>query len=226
MRIPPRFKLFAAVLVVVLSAGAALADVSTIPPPDPGSTCDVPPDDVATDEGVAVEEGDEGQEGEEGNVGGEGEAEESDAHNEACVVEDPAENGGVENGGVEDGTEGGSVDPVVEDRQADCEAAAGVSPVGPDPGTVTEDVKLTGLDNAIERVLANCVKNPQAPGLLNALEHLIANRDRHQAKEAEKALRAAERAERKAAREAWKAAKKAAREAGGHGTGQDHGSGN
>src|SRR5438132_651681 len=52
-------------------------------------------------------------------------------------------------------------------------------------------VKTTGLDHAIEMVLANCIKNPQAPGLLNALQHLVANRDRHAAHDADKAARRA-----------------------------------
>src|SRR3990172_9276303 len=131
MRMPPRFNLLAAVLVIALSAGAAFADGSEVPPPDPGTTCEVPPDDVVVDEGEgdAVDEGegdvvDEGEgdvvdEGEgdavdegEGDVVDEGEGDvvdegEGDVVDE-CVDEEPAE----------DGVEDGAVEPVVEDRQA------------------------------------------------------------------------------------------------------------
>jgi hypothetical protein len=72
-------------------------------------------------------------------------------------------------------------------------------------------VKSTGLDHAIEVVLANCIKNPQAPGLVNALRHLVANRDRHLAHEAEKDAR-------RMAREAAKIARRSAHDRG-HGKG-------
>ena len=94
------------------------------------------------------------------------------------------------------------------DRQKACLDAAGMS--GPTVGTGTSQVKTTGLDHAIERVLANCIKNPQAPGLLNALRHLVANRDLHAAHDDEKAAR-------KAAHEADKAAREAAKADKGHG---------
>jgi hypothetical protein len=45
----------------------------------------------------------------------------------------------------------------------------------------------TGLAHAIWVVEANCEKNPQAPGLVNALGHLVTNWQRHQAHEAETA---------------------------------------
>ena len=96
------------------------------------------------------------------------------------------------------------------DREAACTTAAGIEPTG---GTDDAATKLHGVDNAIAHVLANCVKNPQAPGLLNALEHLAANRAKHEAHEAEKA-------ERKAAHDAAKAQK----HAGGPGHGKGHGS--
>src|SRR5439155_1536409 len=88
------------------------------------------------------------------------------------------------------------------DRQKACMAAAGMS--GPTVSNDSSQVKTTGLDHAIERVLANCIKNPQAPGLLNALRHLVANGERHAAHDEEKAAR-------KAAHEAAKAARKAAK---------------
>src|SRR5947208_8339678 len=45
----------------------------------------------------------------------------------------------------------------------------------------------TGLAHAINTVEANCEKNLQAPGLVNALTHLVKNWERHQAHEADKA---------------------------------------
>ena len=45
----------------------------------------------------------------------------------------------------------------------------------------------TGLAHAINTVEANCAKNLQAPGLVNALGHLVTNWQRHQAHEAAKA---------------------------------------
>jgi hypothetical protein len=47
--------------------------------------------------------------------------------------------------------------------------------------------EATGLAHAIWVVEANCEKNPQAPGLVNALNHLVANWQKHQDHEAEKA---------------------------------------
>ena len=94
--------------------------------------------------------------------------------------------------------------------------AAGIDPTE-DAGADAEATEPHGLDNAIEHVLANCVKNPQAPGLLNALTRLAANRERHEEHRAWLA-------ERKAEREAAKAERKADRGAGhGNGGGNRHG---
>ena len=76
------------------------------------------------------------------------------------------------------------------DRQKACTEAAGKS-LDSTTASGSPQVKTTGLDHAIEMVLANCIKNPQAPGLLNALQHLVANRDRHAAHDADKAARRA-----------------------------------
>jgi hypothetical protein len=93
-------------------------------------------------------------------------------------------------------------------REPECQEAAGLSTVqgangGPN-GTVAVGTgggaKVTGLDHAIEVVLANCIKNPQARGLVNALRHLVANRDRHLAHRVEKAERRATRDAAKAGR--------------------------
>jgi hypothetical protein len=98
-----------------------------------------------------------------------------------------------------------AVDP---EREAACDEAAGIAPadVGTSSGDTTTDgteepTKLTGLDNAIAHVLANCLKNPDAPGLVNALEHLVANKTKHEAHDAAKAERTAEHASSKAGHE-------------------------
>jgi hypothetical protein len=93
-------------------------------------------------------------------------------------------------------------------REAECRAAAGMSTVGDGGGSSETTVaggtavlaKKKGLDRAIEVVLANCIKNPQPRGLVNALRHLAENRDRHMAREADKAVRRALREAKKAAR--------------------------
>jgi len=65
---------------------------------------------------------------------------------------------------------------------ADCQAAlTGVQ------GQLPAVQDATGLAHAINTVEANCEKNVQAPGLVNALGHLVANWQRHQAHEAAKA---------------------------------------
>ncbi len=79
------------------------------------------------------------------------------------------------------------------DREADCKKAAGRTHgegggglANGGQGDVSGDRKTTGLDHAIQVVLGNCLKNPQAHGLPNALRRLTTNRDRHEAHEAEK----------------------------------------
>jgi hypothetical protein len=161
---------------------------STTCAPDDGGTSD--DDGVSDDEGtsqdeVSSKECEEPEEGDGTTDPGEGD--------ETTQPEDPA-------------------DPA--DREAECKTAAGLSTVaggqGGSGGTTGEtqgDVKTTGLDHAIEVVLANCIKNPQAPGLVNALRHLVANRDRHLAHQAEKDAR-------RAAREAAKTARRSAHDRG------------
>ncbi len=84
---------------------------------------------------------------------------------------------------------------------------------GEEPTDGAEPTEETmGLDNAIEHVLANLLKNPDAPGLVNALGRLIENRERHETHEAAKV-------EAEEARDAAKAARAAA-----HGT-EEHGNG-
>jgi cobalamin-dependent methionine synthase I len=86
--------------------------------------------------------------------------------------------------------------------------AAGIDPLALADGTF-DTTALTGLDNAIWHVFQNCVKNPQAPGLVNALEHLVLNRDRHLAQEAAREAAKLARDEAKVARDAAYAARKA-----------------
>ncbi len=105
-----------------------------------------------------------------------------------------------------DGAPAPDTTPADPEREAACNEAAGVAPT--DPGTTTGDgttdgtneepAKLTGLDNAIAHVLANCLKTPDAPGLVNALEHRVANQAKHEAHDAAKAERKAEHAAGKA----------------------------
>ena len=102
---------------------------------------------------------------------------------------DPGEESGdqddetTSDGAGDAGSEPSDVDPV--ERAAECNAAAGIEDgTGGDADTADA---TTGLEHAIERVLANCLKNPGAPGLPNALEHLVANAERKAAREAAKA---------------------------------------
>jgi hypothetical protein len=107
----------------------------------------------------------------------------------------------------ESGDEGASEDSAHDHTDADCLEAAGMSDEsGGGSGSSGDETKKTGLDNAIARVLANCIKDPQAPGLLNALRHLVANQARHEAHDAEKEARRAAHDAAKAEREATKGA--------------------
>jgi hypothetical protein len=164
------------------------------------TTCD--PDDEGTDEGTSDEQGASDDEGTSQDEGSSKECEEPDEGDDSTT--DPGEGDGT--------TTPPPVDPAA--REAECKAA-GQSTVadGTTAGGTQTEVKKKGLDHAIEVVLANCIKNPQSQGLLNALRHLVANRDRHLAHQAEKDAR-------RAAREAAKAARKGSH-GHGHGTGSD-----
>lgn len=172
------------------------------------------PDDEGTsdDQGTTEEEGSDDQSASQDESISEDKVAKDEGSSEEC--EDPEEGDGTTGPGEGDETTqpGASGDPA--DREAECNEAAGVSPAGEDEeGSEGSegDVETTGLDHAVEVVLANCIKNPQAPGLVNALRHLVANRDRHLAHQAEMAAR-------RAAREAARAA--------GHGAhGRGHGKG-
>ena len=67
---------------------------------------------------------------------------------------------------------------------ADCQGALAVV-----QGQLPAVQDATGLAHAINTVEANCEKNLQAPGLVNALGHLVANWQRHQLHEAAKAAK-------------------------------------
>jgi hypothetical protein len=149
---------------------------------------------------------------------------------EGTVDEGTVDEGTVDEGTVDEGTcveqeddPSGTVDasgdasPSLEEmptadpeREAACMVAAGIDPAAPHVDT---GEKLKGLDNAIARVLENCVKNPQAAGLINALEHLVANRDRQAAHQEELAAAKAERDAAKAERRAIQAERKAEHQA-------------
>jgi hypothetical protein len=164
-------------------------DTTTCAPEDEGT-----PDDEGSSEDETTSPGEETP-GEEGNP------EECEEPDEGDETTEPGEG--------DEATQPG--DPA--DREAECKEAAGMSTLTEGEGGAadgTEGEVKKGLDHAIEVVLANCIKNPQAPGLVNALRHLVANRDRHLAHKAELAAR-------RAARDAAKAARQSAR--GGHGKG-------
>jgi hypothetical protein len=219
MKIPSRFHLLFVAIVLALSAGAALADgVDPTTPPD--SECEVAPEEVTGPSGPT---GESGPTGPTGPTGPSGSSEDCDEPDDGAEEGDDTEGDDTEGADTEgadtegadtEGADGSGVQPVADpDRQAACEDAAG--------HTVDEgsDEKLKGLDNAISHVLANCIKNPQAPGLVNALEHLRANQERHELHDALKDAR-------KAAHEAAKAARKAAHGVGKQGSGHGHGHGN
>ena len=103
----------------------------------------------------------------------------------------------VEDEGDEGDVEDGVVDEPSGDRESDCREAAEVEG---DEYDLDDDGDVQGLENAMERLLENCRKNEQAPGLLVALGRIRDNFDRHAEHDAQKAERAAAREEAKAAR--------------------------
>ena len=105
-------------------------------------------------------------------------------------------------------------------READCREAAGLAVGGEGP----EGDEPPGLDHSTEVLLRNCVKNPQAEGLLNALRRHAENRARLAEKRAAKAAKAAERAERRAEDKPGKAGGSDAKSGAGSGDGSEDGS--
>lgn len=179
---------------VLVMAGAAVAGargVFFLSPEDGENAAAV--EEVMEPECPAVEEGEEGEPAE-------GEPEEGEP-GEEC---DPAEGDGPEEGPDDDpdgedpdGSEEEEGAVVAQAREAECHAAAGL-----DEHPLPEDERLRGLDNAISRVLENCARNPQAPGLIVALERLAENRAKKEAREEAKAERRTEREARKGADQA------------------------
>ena len=200
----------AAFLVLGLMASLSYAAVgaahrekhaSTAAPKDDADECATTQDgssqDGSSQDGSSEESDDPGDQGEDGDDQGEdGDTEESDDQGDQGETTDTEESDDQGNQGEDcnaedpedssDESTDASTDPVDPDREAACNEAAGVDPnAQPEPGAEPE--KVTGLDNAIQHVLANCMKNPQAPGLVNALEHLVANQKRHELHDAWKA---------------------------------------
>lgn len=115
-------------------------------------------------------------------------------------------------------TKGARDETTPEEREAACGEAAGYEgDADGDTEPTDEPEKVTGLSKAIERVYANCVRNPGTPGLVKALEHLNANAERQETRGAEHEARAAERAAEKAERDAQREARKTE-----HGGGNPH----
>jgi hypothetical protein len=93
---------------------------------------------------------------------------------------------GTERDALGEDAESDAVDPI---REAACNEAAGVTP-HPEETEDTIDPaveKPHGLENAIAHILANCTHNPQAPGLLVAIRHLVANAAKREMREEAKA---------------------------------------
>jgi hypothetical protein len=139
-------------------------------------------DPVVTDDPAVTEDGD--AQGEDQNCDGEatddnqdGDAQGEDPGDQGDETDDPQGATGEDQTPPADTT-----DP---QREAECNGGAGVD--GSNTAAGEDPVATTGLDHAIEQVLANCLKNPDAPGLPNALQHLVANAERKAAHDAEKA---------------------------------------
>jgi hypothetical protein len=157
---------------------------------------------------------------------GEGCDDETTDEGDECDSDGSDESDGETDDEGEDSEETDDGAPADVEREADCLDAAGIEPSEEGEDADGEATKAHGLDNAIDHVLANCLKNPQAPGLLNALERLAANRERHEAHEEWKAEKEAAKDARKAEKEAAKDARKADKHAGSHGNGHGRAGGN
>ncbi|HET6713089.1 MAG TPA: hypothetical protein VFI59_05185 [Actinomycetota bacterium] len=201
MNVSKRFlTLLLSVIVLALLASVSLAGPGSFGRAD-GERDDV----VVTDDGEGCDDGTTDE--------GDGTTDEGDG----CESDDGDDSEGETDAG-EHAEEG---DDEAAEREAACLDAAGIDS---SEGTIEEDGEAReahGLDNAIEHVLANCLKNPQAPGLLNALQRLADNRERHGAHEEWKAEQQAAKDARKAEQQAAKDARKAEKDAStsGHGKG-------
>ena len=189
MRAPRRVLTFLTSLLsvgMIASAGLAVTIPST---PSPGETATSESDAGTTcaDEGTpAAEPDDPGEDAAGcGDVGGTDEEGEPSPSEDDHAMDAPD---GEETDGDALGqdAESGAVDPI---REAACNEAAGVTP-DPEETDDTMDPaveKPHGLENAIAHVLENCTNNPQAPGLLVAIRHLVANAEKREMHEEAKA---------------------------------------
>ena len=155
-------------------------DAATMDQSQPaGEPSDDPSDDPSDAQGQD-EQGEDGQ----------GEDQTCDGADDEDPVPDPDEESEDQDdetpsdGAGDQGVEPSDIDQV--ERAAECNASAGIDQGGTD-ADADAAAPTTGLEHAIERVLANCLGNPGAPGLPNALEHLVANAERKAAREAAKA---------------------------------------
>ena len=216
MNAPPRVPVISliAFVVAVLTASAAFGAVGghvlVATPTETGSPCE-----TGTDRGPATAPVDPGAI-----------AQGQDAS--SCPGEEPTaeptESTDEPSAGGTDEPTGGPTRTPDPQRAADCAAAAGLTP-GTEAVSALDGEKVTGLDNAISHVLANCSANIAAPGLPIALRQLVHNRDRQAAHKAEiaaaKAARSATHADRVADR--GNGGNGLERGGGGRGTGHAHG---
>jgi hypothetical protein len=205
MRLRARWHLIApaVLLVLMLSAGLSLAAAgrhghgpkaaSTVScDATDGTPTDPPAEDPTTDDGTTPDGTTESDDPVDTSEDADDQGEDADDQGDADDESEEADDECADEADEAETADAPDAAPVVDpEREVACNEAAGVVE---EP---TAEEKLTGLDNAIAHVLANCIKNPQAPGLINALTHLVANKGLHEAHEAAKA-------ERKAAHAAWK----------------------
>jgi hypothetical protein len=205
-----RLRSLAVVVVLLLTIGGGVSFAGSYDPPTDEQECTSVVDDTQSD-------GTETDDTQSDDSQTEGDETEECTDEDAGDVEDADDDGSTDDSD-EDATTNGD-EPADPARETACNEAAGVEITEPVEGeeTDTAEAPTHGLDHAIEVVLANCVRNPQAPGLVNALEHLVINRDRHEARvlaNAErKASHDAAQAERKAAHDAAQAERKASHDA-------------
>ena len=100
--------------------------------------------------------------------------------------------GGADQGpGAGKGTHDAGPATSVAARVEACMTASGAqgAPHGNSLFPVAQIQRLHGLANAGQHVLANCIRNLQSPGLINALEHLAQNQVRHASHDATRPLK-------------------------------------
>jgi hypothetical protein len=174
---------------------------------DESTSCDSNGQETSEDQGSSQEQGADEQSSSDEQASDDPGSDEQASDDQESEDQDQAKDECDSADDQESDNQGASEGSTHEHTDADCLGAAGMSEEsGGGSGSAGDETKKTGLDNAIARVLANCIKNPQAPGLLNALRHLVANQARHEAHDAEKEARRAAHDAAKAEREASKGA--------------------